>query len=123
MIKNPVMTVWLRLISVLLIFSMLMVALGSQPIRGNRVDSEELLLRSMQFVVQGPAIPLYWHFEPFAILVTIGFWIALFITAKGSISTRKRRWFYVLLSIYIVLTSIGLLGEIAMGLIAMSHAL
>ena len=55
MIKNPVVTVWLRLISVLLIFFMLMVALGSQPIRGNRADIGELLLRSMQFVIQGPA--------------------------------------------------------------------
>jgi len=55
--------------------------------------------------------------------VNIGFWIAIFFTAKESINTVKRRWFYVLLSIYIVMTSIGLLGEIAMGLIAMSHAL
>jgi hypothetical protein len=123
MIKNPVMTVWLRLTSVLLIFFMLIIALGSQPIRGNRVDIGELLLRSMQFIVKGPAIPLYWKWQSLAILVTIGFWIALFVTAKGSISTRKRRWFYVLLSIYIILTSIGLFGEIGMGMIAMSHAL
>ena len=123
MIKNPVMTVWLRLISVLLIFFMLMIAMGSQPIRGNRVDIGELLLRSLQFVAKGPAIPFYWHFEPLAIVVNIGFWIALFFTAKGSISTRKRRWFYVLLSIYIVITFVGLFGEIAMGMIAMSHAI
>jgi len=123
MIKNPVMTVWLRLISALLIFFMLIIALGSHPIRGNRVDIGELLLRSMQFVVKGPAIPFYWHFELLAVIVNIGFWIATFFTAKGSISTKKRRWFYVLLSIYIVMTSIGLLGEITMGLIAMSHAL
>jgi hypothetical protein len=123
MIKSPVITVWLRLTSVLLIFFMLIIALGSQPIRGNRVDIGELLLRSIQFVVKGPVIPLYWRWQALAILVTIGFWIALFVTAKGSISTRKRRWFYVLLSIYIVMTFFGLLGEIGMGMIAMSHAL
>ena len=123
MIKNPVMTVWLRLISVLLIFFMVMIALGSQPIRGSRVEIGELLFRSMQFVVKVPAIPFYWHSEPLAVVVNIGFWVAVFFTAKESISTKKRRWFYVLLSTYILMTSIGLLGEIAMGLIAMSHAL
>ena len=122
-VKNPVKSVWLRLTAVLLVFFTLVMTLGIQPIRGNTVDGGELLLRSIEFVIKGPAIPVYWQCEPLGILVTIGFWTGLLSTATGSSRVRKRRWFYVLLSLYIVMTSIGLFGEIVMGMIAMSHAL
>jgi hypothetical protein len=122
-IKNPVKAVWLRLTAVLLVFFSLSMTLGSQPIRGNTVDGGELLLRSIEFVIKGPAILVYWQWEPLGILVTIGFWAALLATATRSSRVRKRRWFYVLLILYIVMTSIGLFGEIVMGIIAMSHAL
>jgi len=82
-----------------------------------------VLVRSLEFVVIGPFLPLFWHAKYLSILLSIGFWCALLGTACGSRRDRVRRWFYVLFGVYIVLTFFGMVGEIAMGIIAMAHAL
>ena len=106
----------------LLIFFILSVALGSQPIRSQTVNTGRVLKQSAQFVFIGHALPLFTHNNTIGILGAIGFWCALLVTAWRSRQRRIRRWFYVLFTVYIVMTSIGMLGEIAMGLISMAHA-
>jgi hypothetical protein len=122
MIKDPVLTVWLRLLCVLLIFFMVLVAMGSVPIRSRSVDIRRVLERSAVAVVTGPALPLFWYGKAVGALGTILYWCVLLATAFQSRQRSARRVFYVLLGVYIVMTSIGILGEIAMGLIAMAHA-
>ena len=73
-------------------------------------------------ILKGPAIPLYFKLTPVGILVSIGFWVGLLSTATGSRSVGKRRFFYALLGVYILMTFIGFVGEIMLGMIAMSHA-
>ena len=122
MIKDPVLTVWLRLLCVLLIFFMVLVAMGSTPIRSRTITIGGVLKCSAVAVVTGPALPLFWHGKALGALGTILFWCALLGTAFRSRQRLGRRVFYVLLGVYIVMTSIGILGEVAMGLIAMAHA-
>lgn len=122
MIKDPILTVWLRPICVLLVFFILSVAMGSQPIRSKTVNTGRVLNQSAKFVLLGPALPLFMYNKFFGILGAIGFWCALLGTACWSRQGRIRRWFYVLFGVYIVMTLIGMLGEIAMGLISMAHA-
>lgn len=123
MIKSPVLTVWLRLICASLIFFMLWVAMGSQPIRSPTVDIGRVLERSVVLVVKGPVLPLFWRGESLGTLGAIFFWCVLLGTAFWSRHRRTRRWFYVLFGVYIVMSFIGMIGEVAMGLIAMAHAL
>ena len=122
MIKNPILTVWLRLICVLIVFFILSVAMGSQPIRSKRINTERVLYQSAKFVLLGPALPLYKHTKFFSILGAIGFWCALLGTACLSRQGHIRRWFYVLFGVYVVMLLIGIFGEIVMGLISMAHA-
>ena len=122
MIKDPILTVWLRLICVLLVFFILNVTMWSQPIRSKTINTGRVLKQSAELVFLGPALPLIMFNESFSILSAIGFWGALFGTACWSGQRRIRRWFYVLLGLYIVMTSIEMLRRIAMGLIAMAHA-
>lgn len=116
------MTVWLRLFCVLLIFFILSVTMGSRPIRSKTVNTGRVLKQSARFVLIGPALPLFTYNKTSGILGAIGFWCVLLGTACKSRQRRIRRWFYVLFAVYIVMTSIGMLGEIAMGLISMAHA-
>jgi hypothetical protein len=122
MVKDPALTVWLRLISALLVFFMLWVAMGSRPIRSPEVDIGWVLERSAVLVVQGPSLPLFWRGKALGVIATIGFWCALLGTACGSRRNRTRRLFYVLYGVFIVMTVIGMVGELARGLIAMAHA-
>ncbi len=122
MIKSPVLTVWLRLICALLIFFMLWVTMGSRPIRSPTVDIGRVLERSVVLVVKGPALPLFWRGKSLGTPGAILFWCALLGTAFWSRHRRTRRWFYVLLGVYIVMSSIGIIGQVAMELIAMAHA-
>lgn len=122
MIKNPVLTVWLRLICVLLVFFVLSVVIGSQPIRSKTINTERVLHQSAKFVLLGPALPLFIYNKFFSILGAIGFWCALLGTACLSRQGHIRRWFYVLLGVYVVMTFIGIFREIVMGLISMAHA-
>ena len=121
MIKDPILTAWLRLICVLLVFFILNVAMLSEPIRSKTVNIERVLNQSAKLVLLGPALP-FMRNKFFGILGAIGFWCALLGTGCKSRQRRIRRWFYVLFAVYIVMTSIGMLGEIAMGLISMAHA-
>ena len=121
-IKNPLLTVWLRLLCVLLVFFLLGMTMGSQPIRSQAINTGRVLKQSAGFVFIGPCLPLYTFNKTIGILGAIGFWCALLVTACRSRERRIRRWFYVLFTVYIVMTSIGILGEIAMGLISMAHA-
>ena len=123
MTKNPVVTVWLRLLCVLLVFFMFWVTMGSQPIRSRTVDIGQVLIHSVLAVIAGPVLPLFWGGSFLGVPIVLFFWCALLITAFGSKDARTRRWFYVLFGVYIVLTSIGIIGTIGMGLIAMSHAI
>ena len=123
MIKNPVLTAWLRLICTVMIFFMFWVAMGSQPIRSRTVDVGRVIERSLVRVIKGPASPFYLGGNVTGVPATILFWIALMVTASGSRDKNIRRVFYVLLVIMIVMTLFGTLTAIAMGLIAMSHAL
>ncbi len=123
MIKDPFLIAWLRLGYTLLVFFLLALALGSEPIRGQAVDFGRILPQSAAFVAKGPALLLYRVGMPAGIIGAIAFWGALLAAAFQSRQPRPRRWFYLLLAAYIVLTAVALLGEMAMGLIAMSHAL
>ena len=122
MIKNPVLTVWLRLICVLLVFFVLSVAIVSQPIRSKIINTERVLYQSAKFVLLGPALPLYKYTKFFSILGAIGFWCALLGTACLSRQGHIRRCFYVLFGVYVVMLLIGIFGEIVMELISMAHA-
>ncbi len=123
MIKNPVYTVWLRLVSTLLIFFMLGVAMGSTPIRSMTVNTIRVLGQSAAFVVKGPALLFFHISDILGVIVTSGFWLAILGTACGSREGRTRRWFYVLYGVFVVMTIFGMAGEIVMGLISMSHAI
>ena len=123
MIKNPVLTAWLRLICTVMIFCMFWVAMGSQPIRSRKVDVGRVLERSLVCVVKGPASPFYLGGNVIGIPATILFWTALMGAPSGSRDKNIRRVFYVLLGMMIVITLFGTLREIAMGLVAMSHAI
>lgn len=123
MIKNPVLTVWLRLICTLMIFFVFWVAMGSQPIRSSRVNMGRVLERSLTSVVKGPVLPFFLGGKIIGIPAAICFWTALMGTACLSRDKHIRRVFYVLFVMLIVMTLFGMVGEIAMGLVAMSHAL
>ena len=97
--------------------------MGSQPIRSRKVDIGKVLERSLVCVARGPASPFYLGGNVIGVPATVLFWIALMGTASGSRDKKIRRVFYVLLGMMIVMTLFGMLKEIAMGLIAMSHAL
>ena len=98
-------------------------AFGSRPIRSPSVNIGSVLEHSLVSVVIGPVLLLYsWFGKSVGILVTIVFWCALLGTAVGSRQQRTRRWFYVLYGVFIVMSFLGLVGSIAMGLIAMAHA-
>ena len=122
MIKNPVWTAWSRLLATALILFMLGVAFGSQPIRSQTVDVEQVFTQSALLVFQCPALPLFWFGEALATVVAVGFWCALSGTAAGSGEMGTRRWFYVLFGIFVFMAAIGMLGNYAMGMIAMARA-
>jgi len=122
MINDPMLTVWLRLICVLLVFFVLSVAIVSQPMRSKRINTDRVLYQSAKFVFLGAALPLYMYTKFFSILGAIGFWCALLGTACLSRQGHIRRCFYVLFGVYVVMLLIGIFGEIVMGLISMAHA-
>ena len=111
MVKDPKLTVWLRLFFVLLVFFVLSVVLVTQTIRGNAIYIEKILYLSAKLIFLGPALVLFRHNELLATLGVIGFWGALVGTACLSRKGHIRRWFYVLLGVYAVMTSIGIFGE------------
>jgi D-alanyl-lipoteichoic acid acyltransferase DltB (MBOAT superfamily) len=123
MIKNPVLTVWLRLICALLVFFMFWVTMGSVPGRSRTVDIGRVLEHSVVLVLKGPVFPLFLRGNSLGIPAALLFWCALLGTACGSRKDRTRRWFYALFGVYVVMTSLGILGAIARGLMAMAHAI
>ena len=123
MIKNPVLTVWLRLICALLVFFMFWVTMGSVPGRSRTVDIGRVLEHSVVLVLKGPVLPLFWFSNFLGIPPALLFWCALLGTACGSRKDRTRRWFYALFGVYIAIMSLVMLVAIAMGLMAMSHAI
>ena len=106
----------------LLVFFILGVTMGSQPIRSQTVNTGLVLNQSIRFVFIGPALPLYTFNKAVGISGAVVFWCALLGTAFMSKERRIRRWFYMLFGIYIAMTFIGMFGELAMGLISMAHA-
>jgi Na+-transporting NADH:ubiquinone oxidoreductase subunit NqrB len=106
-----------------MIFFMFWVAMGSRPIRSRTVNMGRVLERSLVSVVKGPALPFFLGGKTIGTLGTICFWTALIGTACWSRDKRIRRVFYVLFGMLIVMTLFGMVGQIAMGLVAMSHAL
>jgi Na+-transporting NADH:ubiquinone oxidoreductase subunit NqrB len=78
---------------------------------------------SLVSVVKGPALPFFLGGKTIGALGTICVWTALIGTACWSRDKRIRRVFYVLFGMLIVMTLFGMVGQIAMGLVAMSHAL
>ena len=123
MIKDPMLTVWLRLICLLLVFFMLGVAIWSQPIRSQTIDTKRVLYQSAKFVLLGPALPQFKYNKFKCILGAIGFWCAFLGTACLSRHGHIRRWFYVLFGVYVVMTTVFILREFVLGLIAMAGAL
>lgn len=121
--KRPVWTVWFRLISTLSIFFMMALTMHSTPIRGNRFDSGEVIVRCIKVVLIGPGLMFYRSWEAFGVLFAAVYWLLLLGTAYRSNDDGMRRRFYKLLAVYIVMTLIGGGGAIGLGLIAMAGAM
>ncbi|MDM8541977.1 hypothetical protein QUF90_12900 [Desulfococcaceae bacterium HSG9] len=123
MIKNPIITVWLRLCCVLILLFILAVAIQSSQGGRNPVNIERILSQSLLFVVNGHTLLFSnWFGDIFGAVWSVGFWCALLGTAIQSSRDKVRRWFYQLFIFYIVMSLIGMSGAIVMGLIAAAHA-
>jgi ribose/xylose/arabinose/galactoside ABC-type transport system permease subunit len=72
MIKDPRLTVWLRLACVLFVFFVLNVALASQPIRSQTINIGNVLIQSSEMVLLGPALPVFMFTQSFGILIGFG---------------------------------------------------
>ena len=112
-----------RLVSTAAIFFLIALFLQSQTPGGASIDVGKVIANSIELVFLGPGLP-FDMFPDFAgVLISIAIWAALITTAIGSSNRSTRLWFHGFLTVYIILTLLGLAASFGSGLVAMAHTL
>ena len=119
MVKNPVLTAWLRLFCA--IFILFAVCMGSQPIRSSGINIGDAIMLGFSSPFKGPGFPLFIVHEYIGLTGAISFWSILIISALCGGHKKTRHLFYVLFGFFVIMTSLYIVLQIGRGAIAAAH--